>query len=101
MVDERKLRVYRLTSAHPRGKHKARVFAAALEMAAQNAGELRAALLLAVRTGESIPTVADEHGQRCLIDFEMTSETGNTIVRRSWMVRSGENFPRFITCWVR
>jgi hypothetical protein len=45
VVDVRKLRNYCLSLHHPRGRHKARVFASALGLTAEDAEELREALL--------------------------------------------------------
>jgi hypothetical protein len=50
IVDIRKLRDYCLNPAHDEGKHKARLFAAALGMAANDADDLRDGLLQAVKT---------------------------------------------------
>jgi hypothetical protein len=48
-------RPYCLNSEHPRGKHKARVFATAFGFTAENANELRAALLAAAATADAHP----------------------------------------------
>lgn len=50
VVDIHKLRDYCLNPLHDEGKHKARLFAAALGMTADNAEELRDTLLEAVKT---------------------------------------------------
>jgi hypothetical protein len=52
MVDIVKLRDYALSQSHPRGRHKARVFLAALGLTAADAAELRTALLESARTGD-------------------------------------------------
>ena len=100
VVETRKLRDYCLSPEHPRGKHKARVFASALGLAAEDSEELRQALLSAAVSEEAAPTGVDEHGQRYMLDFEMSTEAGSAIVRSGWIVRSGEDFPRFTSCWV-
>jgi len=48
-VDVRKLRDYCLNPLHPEGKHKARLFAAALNMTDGDAESLRTALLQVVQ----------------------------------------------------
>lgn len=100
VVEARKLRDYCLNPDHPRGRHKARVFASALGMDAEQAEELRRALLVAARTEEAKPGGADAYGQRYELDFAMTGPAGNAIVRSAWMVRRGEDFPRLTTCYV-
>jgi hypothetical protein len=100
VVELRKLHDYCLSEEHPRGKHKARVFASALGLAVQDAPELREALLWAARLEEATSTEADEYGRRYVLDFEMSTEAGSAAIRSAWIVRSGENFPRFTSCWV-
>ncbi|MGI8911836.1 MAG: DUF6883 domain-containing protein [Rubrobacteraceae bacterium] len=100
VVEMRKLRDYCLSPEHPRGRHKARVFASALGITAEDSEILRQALLSAARSEEAAPTEDDEYGQRYVLDFEMSTEVGSTIVRGGWIVRSGEDFPRFTSCWV-
>ncbi len=96
----RKLRGYCLSLEHPRGRHKARIFASALGLTAENSEELRQALLSAAVSEEATPVEEDEYGQRYMLDFEMNTETGSATVRSGWIVRSGEDFPRFTSCWV-
>lgn len=61
---------------------------------------MREELLLAARSLEAVPLEADEYGKRYMLDFEMSTETGSARVRSGWIVRSGEDFPRFTSCWV-
>jgi hypothetical protein len=100
VVETRKLRDYCLSPEHPRGRHKARVFASALGLTAEDYDELRQALLSAAVSEEATPAEEDEYGQRYMLDFEMSTELGSATVRSGWIVRSGENFPRFTSCWV-
>ena len=94
------LRDYCLNPEHQRGRHKARVFASALGLTADDSQELRQALLAAAFSEEALPAEEDEYGQRYMLDFEMSTEMGSAVVRSGWMVRSGEDFPRFTSCWV-
>lgn len=100
VVEMRKLRDYCLSPEHPRGRHKARVFASALGLTAEDSEELRRALLSATRSQEADPTEQDEYGQRYMLDFVMSTEAGSATVRSGWIVRSGEDIPRFTSCWV-
>ncbi len=100
IVEGRKLRDYCLSPEHPRGKHKARVFTSALGLTAEDSEELRQALLSAAVSEEAVPAEKDEYGQRYVLDFEMSTEVGRATVRSGWIVRSGEGFPRFTSCWV-
>lgn len=100
IVDIRKLHDYCLSLHHPRGRHKARVFASALGLAADDAERLREALLSAALSGEASATESDEYGKRYVLDFEMKTEAGTATVRSGWIVRRNEGFPRFTSCWV-
>lgn len=99
-MEIRKLRDYCLSPEHPRGRHKARVFASALGLTVDDFRELRRALLAAALSEEALVAEEDEYGQRYMLDFEMSTEMGSAVVRSGWMVRSGEDFPRFTSCWV-
>jgi len=100
VVDVMKLRDYCLDPNHPRGRHKARVFASALGMTAQNAEDLREALLAAAAEGQAIVTEKDEYGQRYLLDCAVSGPGGEAVVRSMWIVRRGEDFPRLTSCYV-
>ncbi len=79
IVDIAKLRDYCLNFDHPRGRHKARVFAAALGLTAPNAQTLREALLAAACTYDATPSEQDAYGQRYVLDFTMSSSTGEAM----------------------
>ena len=99
-VDMRKLVDYCLDPVHPRGRHKARVFRSALGFSVENAEDLRQALLRCAATGDAALTEEDEFGQRYVIDYGAQGPAGTADVRTVWMVRSGEDFPRLVTCYV-
>ena len=101
IVDSQKLVGYCLDQDHPRGKHKARVFAAVLGFTAANADQLRKALLAAASAEEAEPTASDEFGKRYVIDFEVRGPRGIGIVRSSWILRQGEHAPRLTSCYVK
>lgn len=100
VVDIAKLRDYCLNPLHPRGRHKARVFSAALHFTQADAALLRAKLLDAALRGEAAFGQADEFGQRYVLDFDCVNGRFSAIVRSSWIVRRGDSYPRFITCYV-
>ncbi len=100
IVELAKLTDYCLNPEHPRGQHKARVFMAALGFGLTQAAELRDLLLEAARQQEATPGENDSYGQRYIIDFEAQGSIGKARVRSSWIVRTNEDFPRFVTCYV-
>ena len=101
IVDLRKLRDYCLNPDSPRGRHKARVFAAALGITAAEAPYLRAKLLEAARTEDAQRGEFDLYGQRYTIDFEMQTQAGKTTVRSGWIVLHGKTVPRLTTCYIK
>lgn len=100
VVDMRKLLDYCLSPDHPRGRHKARVFAARLGFGAANADVLRDLLLSAVATLDAVPTRSDNYGQRYTIDIVVMRPTENVTVRSCWIIRAGEDFARLTSCYV-
>ncbi len=99
-VDIAKLRDYCLSANHPRGRHKARVFVAALGLTEGDAEELQHALLAAAQTEEVVVGEHDSYGQRYVLDFPLSTPAGRALVRSSWIVRQGEDFPRLTSCYV-
>jgi len=95
-----KLRDYCLNPDHLRGRHKARVFVAALGLTADDAEQLRGALLEVARAEDATATEADQYGQRYCLDFTMKRKDRDAVVRSTWIVRAGEDFPRLTSCFV-
>ena len=63
IVEDAKLVDYCLSTTHPRGRHKARLFAAALGFTVHHAILLRTALLEAAKEGEAVETNRNNFGQ--------------------------------------
>jgi hypothetical protein len=100
IVDPEKIRGYCLNPEHPRGKHKARVFAT-LGFTVENAEALRAVLLNAAATRDAQPAQSDEFGDRYVIEFEVRGPLRAGVVRSTWIVRRGETLPRLTSCFVK
>jgi hypothetical protein len=100
IVEIAKLRDYSLDSTHKEGKHKARVFAAALEITEGDADWLRSVLLEAVRRYDCELGRKTSFGQRYIVDFPIVRDEKRARVRSVWNVRPGEIVPRLITCYV-
>lgn len=99
-IDMAKLRHYCLDPTHPRGRHKARAFAARLGLTAARAEVLRDALLAAAREQDAVAGEHDGFGRRFVVEFLMDGPKGPVTVRSAWMVREGEDFPRLTSCYV-
>jgi len=101
IVDIRKIEDYCLNPSHPRGKHKARLFLAALSIQRSDAVWLRESLLdAAARSGEAIQIAADAWGTYWRLDARIVRQARSAVVRTIWMVRTDEAGPRLLTCWV-
>lgn len=101
VIDIAKLRDYCLNPHHRRGQHKARVFASVLGLSAADAEELQDAITEAISNEEATITKEDQYGQRYVVDFNMEGMDGQRArVRTTWIIRSGEDFPRLTSCYV-
>lgn len=98
MSDE-KLAGYCLNPAHPRGRHKARVFAA-VGVTDASAPVLKAALLEAARDGRAVRQETDEHGNLYELEFDFAAPRATVRVRSVWMVCRAEDFPRLVSCYI-
>ncbi len=99
-VNIEKLTRYCLDSDHPRGKHKARVFAAALGMTADDGPTLRGMLLEAAKTQPAVEGQIDAYGCRYMVELAVETSDRQVVIRSFWIVRSGEHFARLTSCYV-
>ena len=99
VVDIRKLRDYCLDLMHDEGKQKARLFAAALGMTADDAEDLRDILFQALKTHDAQLGRRDEYGQRYRIDFALEWRGKRAIIRSAWMIEHGSDTPRLTSCY--
>lgn len=100
ILDIRKIEDYCLSASHPRGRHKARVFREALQLERGDAAWLHDALLVSARFDEADEFTADAWGVYWRIDATIRRHGKSAVVRTIWIVRTGEDAPRFVTCWV-
>jgi len=99
-IDLDKLQDYSLNPTHSRGKHKARLFAAILGLTSSDTGVLRTYILQALQQYDAVLGMADEHGQRYIVDFPLTRNQNTAIVRTAWIIRPNETFPRLVSCYI-
>lgn len=100
-VDVTRLRDYSLNPEHDKGKHKARVLAAAMGFTVADAERLRGMILTAVLLHEATQGATDEHGTRYRVDFEAPGLRGPVMVRTAWHIDAGETIPRLVSCYVK
>lgn len=95
-----KLRDYCLNEEHPRGRHKARVFATALGFTSDDAPKLLEMLLAAAAAQEVQVGENDEFGQRYILDIAVVGLTELVTVRSVWIIRPQDDVPHLVTCYV-
>jgi hypothetical protein len=100
VVDLPKIEDYCLNPLHPRGRHKARVLQQALGLQRNDAGWLRDALLSGIRSSDATDIRTNRYGHLWRADIPVTRHERNAVIRTLWIVRTDEDFPRFVTCWV-
>lgn len=104
VIEIEKLRDYSLNPNHPKGKHKARVFLAALGLKADDAEQLREKIMEAILISEAIEQQPTSYGRRFIVDFYLTGfdkfVATTVTVRSAWMIRNNEDFPRLTSCFI-
>ena len=100
ILEIRKIEDYCLNPEHPRGRHKARLFRETIGLGRRDSAWLRRALLDTIRTSDAVQLAADRYGVRWRVDVLVSRHGRSVMVRTAWMVRIGEEIPRFVTCWV-
>jgi hypothetical protein len=78
----------------------ARVFGEALGLEQADAQWLRNTLLEAARDAEALELKDDAMGRRWRVDLSITRHGRHAVIRSLWLMRAGEDTPRFVTCWV-
>jgi hypothetical protein len=96
-----KLEEYCLNSTHRHGQHKARVFESVLGITGANASVLRAALLQqAANSEDAVHKGNNGYGDVYELRFPLVTAKGTARVFSAWIIRSAEDFPRLVTCFI-
>src|SRR5438132_14433902 len=98
IVDIQKLRAYCLNPHHPKGRNKARVFAA-VGIRQADAEELRMALLNAA-SAEARLGVVNAYGQRFIVDSDLLRSGRTVKIRSTWIVLTGTDSPRLTASYL-
>lgn len=99
-IDDRKLMDYCLSEFHPVGKHKARVFKAALNYGLEDFNKLKAAILEQATKDAAVLTQSNQYGDLYVLDLILNNPPKQAKVRSSWIVKAEEDFPRLTSCYV-
>jgi hypothetical protein len=100
VVDIRMLRDYCLNPLHDEGKHRARVFAAALGMTGADAEQWRDIPLQAIKTYDAHVGYRHAYGQRYVVDFLLEWRGRQAMIRSGWILKHGSDSPRLTSCYV-
>jgi len=100
-IDIEKIRDYCLNDEHPRGKHKAIVFKSVLELNKKDAELLKRMIQEGVQLNDAEETFKDEYGVRFTVDIPQSIKDNRAVIRTLWIIKTNEDFPRLITCYVK
>ena len=101
VVEIQKLRTYSLNPNHPLGKHKARVFKAALGITLKDADWLRKRALDMALSVDVKRGTASVFGDKYVIDSVLEYKGMSAMVRSCWIIELGTDFPRLTSCYVK
>lgn len=100
VISMEKLRGYCLNPEHPSGKHKARVFAAALGITAEDAENLRELIATAAIEGDVVQQDNTEFGQLFKVDW-VVPDRDRVILRTLWEVTLDNLQPRLVSAFIK
>lgn len=95
-----KLREYSLNPTHEVGKHKARIFKAALGITIDDADWLRERILEMVGDLTAFAGEPSPFGSKYIVDILMEREGQEATVRTTWIIEFGTDFPRLTSCYI-
>ena len=99
VVPDGKIEAYCLSVEHPEGRHKARVFAAALGLTLVHAAFLKRRLLEAARDAEAERVGITPFGTLYRIRFMLEFRNRTAMIRSGWIV-GPDGVPRLTTAMV-
>ncbi len=75
------------------------MFSAALDITRDQAADLKAALLVAARDSDAVPTRHNGFGQMYEIVFSCAGPSGSAPVLSAWIVLDADPVPQRVTCY--
>lgn len=100
IVDDAKLLEYALNPNHPVGRGHAELFDVLLGITRTNYVVLKNALLEAARGQEVVPGRATPFGRKYDMRVPMSGPRGKKDVLAVWLIETGDDRPRLVTCYV-
>ena len=102
-VEQRKIVEYLLNAAHPDNGGQAQFFEL-LGFSVAASDLLADALRRVAETGEVVESVQSSHGEKCVVDGSLSSQTDNSHIRKVrtvWIIGRGLEAPRLVTAYPR
>lgn len=99
-IDDQKLIGYCLSETHITGKHKARVFKAALNLTVADFLYLKEQIATAVLLTQATQAGSTQQGDLYTVDFVLNYNDRSAPVRTVWIILHGEFFPRLVSCYI-
>jgi hypothetical protein len=99
-IQMEKLIGYCLNPNHSSGKHKAKVFAAVLDITAENAEVLLQLIQRAAIEGTVVQQNPTEFGILFKVDW-VIPETNQVVLRTLWEIKSGNSYPRLVSAFIK
>jgi hypothetical protein len=97
----KKIEGYSLSRQHPKGLHKARLFASVLGITEENPQLLIQAVLAAAAESDEAREMGDDgFGMKYELPFRLRTASGSALVKSGWIIRKGEDFPRLTSCYI-
>lgn len=100
VIDPAKFASYALNPDHPTGRHKARVFRAALGYDQSNFQDLMDRIRLAMSQEEAVLLRSDQHGRHYRVDVAVEGPNGAARIRTIWLQDPDTDVPRLTTAFV-
>jgi hypothetical protein len=100
VIDHRKFANYCLDPQSRHGRHKARLFKAALGFDQSNHQDLIAAIREGILKANALYQGETAHGHRWRVDLAVTGPAGSAMIRTAWIYEKGDHVPRLTTAYV-
>jgi hypothetical protein len=101
VIPSGKLENYCLSSYHPKGKDKARVFKAVLGYSEEDAGHSGEIIFDGIAKNEAVLNEIIQWGEIWRVDIPLILQNDIFTLRTNWIIRTNENFPSLISCFIK
>jgi hypothetical protein len=100
-ISDEKLNLYCLSPEHVEGHHKAYLFSNLLGFDRNNPDDFRSLLHQIIDTEEVADNWTNEYGILFHVDSMLVRPERTFRIRTIWIIRENENFPRFVSCYLK